>query len=653
MSKFQIKNRRYLGSKAKLLDFIKETVNRECGEIATFVDLFAGTGNVAWAFNDDKTSVTVNDLLESNYITYVAFFGGEKVDEAKIKKIIDSYNDVQVDSDNYFSSNFADTFFSKQNCRKIGFIREDIETLYSKKNINQRERAILITSLLYAMDKIANTVGHYDAFRMNGDLDKKLLLEELDIPNDKTNSNNHIFREDSNELVKKISADIIYIDPPYNSRQYCDAYHLLENVAQWKKPKVYGTARKMDRNGLKSKYCTRSAPLEFDRLVQDINAKFIIVSYNNMGAKGAGRSQAKISDEDIIGSLSRKGKVSVFEIDHAQFTTGKSNIENHKERLFVCKVGINDKPQEIKKDNSELVKSPLNYTGGKFKLLTQLFEKFPKSFSTFIDLFGGGFNVGANVTAKEVVYNDKNEKVKRIIKLFSKYSGTSIINKLENIIDSYHLSNSVLNGYDFYGCSSGNGLGNYNKSRYLELRNDYNSTKEQSEEKDFMLLCLIIYGFNNQIRFNASGEFNMPVGKRDLNLSVRSNIKDFSSKLKGMNLKFYSKSFETINPLKFEKPFFYCDPPYYLGTAAYNENDEWTENDEIKLLSFLKKLDDLNIPFALSNVIEHKGQTHTMLKKWADENYFNIIYLKADYSNSNYHLKAKNQVTKEVLITNY
>ena len=100
-------------------------------------------------------------------------------------------------------------------------------------------------------------------------------------------------------------------------------------------------------------------------------------------------------------------------------------------------------------------------------------------------------------------------------------------------------------------------------------------------------------------------------------------------------------------------PFVYCDPPYILGNAAYNENNGWTEKDELKLLKYLKKLDEKGIPFALSNVVEHKGMTHQILKDWVEENYFNIIYIKSNYSNSNYQVKDKDSVTREVLITNY
>ena len=647
---FRITNRRYLGSKTKLLSFIHETIDKENIIFDSFLDLFAGTGSVAESFNDGQHKIIVNDILECNRCSYNAFFGNQKINEKKLFQLISELNNLSGSSENYFSDNFSDTFFSKVNCVKIGNIREKIDVLYVAKEINDREKDYLITSLVYAMDHIANTVGHYDAFRRGGDLSKQLILLPLDVPSSENNKRNEIYKEDSNELVKRISCDLVYIDPPYNSRQYCDAYHLLENVASWKKPKVFGTARKMDRSALKSRYCENSAPRVFDRLIKDLNSKYIIVSYNNMGLKGAGRSQAKISDVDIIRSLEQKGKVTIYETDFNQFTTGKTNVDDHKERLFICKVGVFDKPGNV--EIKEFVKSPLNYTGGKYKLLPELIKRFPTQEGTFIDLFGGGFNVGVNSHNKTVVYNDLSEQTTRLIKLFYKYNTNEIIDKLEELIKKYTLSDSEKNGYEYYGCNSSNGLGQYNKNPFAKLREDYNNSKK-SISKDFLLLLLTIYSFNNQIRFNSSGLYNLPVGKRDFNASTRKNVKLFSEKIKTKEVIFLSKDFNDINFKQYENPFFYCDPPYLLGDASYNENGGWDEKKETELLEFLKQLDINGIKFALSNVIEHKGKQNKLLLDWCLKNQFNIIYLDKNYSNSNYQTKHKEQKTLEVLITNY
>ena len=487
MKTISINNRRYIGSKFRMIDFIKETKKKEKIEYSSFLDLFGGTGIVGDSFNDAKTKIYVNDLLKSNYISYLAWFGNEKIDKTKINKYIERYNSLTDLEDNYFSLNFSNTYFSEENCKKIGYIREDIEENYTNNNLNIRERAILITSLLYAMDKIANTVGHYDAYRKTGDLNKKLELCMLDLKSNANNKNNKIFNEDSNELVKNLKADVVYIDPPYNSRQYSDAYHLLENVAMWEKNEVHGVAKKMERNRIKSKYCSVSAPLAFKDLIENIDAKYIIVSYNNMGKKGAGRSQAKISDEDIMSTLGKKGKVKVYETGFKEFNTGKTHIDNHKERLFVCKVGKVSKVKTAKaKVSNEMVKSPLNYTGGKYKILNQIIPIFPKELDLFVDLFSGGSNVGVNVNAKRIVCVDKQKEIIRVMELFKKYEDGYIIDKLEKIIDKYELSNSLLNGYEIYNCTSDKGLGSYNKNKYVELRNDYNNIKTDSIEKDFL-----------------------------------------------------------------------------------------------------------------------------------------------------------------------
>ncbi len=329
-----INNRRYLGNKYKLLPFITKVVNEECSDIDSVADIFAGTGAVSSAFTE-KLLIT-NDLMYSNYICNYAWFGAEEYDPQTIIDCVVRYNSLSDLEDNYMTENFSDTYFSRDDCAKIGYIREDIESLYENDRINQRERAILITSLLYAMDKIANTCGHYDAYRKGVVFDKTL---ELYVPLAEVHNNadNKCYNTDANELVKKIKSDLVYIDPPYNSRQYCDAYHLLENVARWEKPEVFGVAKKMDRSSMKSKYCTQSATEAFELLIKDINAKYILLSYNNMAGKSNDRFNAKISDDDILRILKKKGEVKVFSESYKAFTTGKSDIDDNQERLFLCR----------------------------------------------------------------------------------------------------------------------------------------------------------------------------------------------------------------------------------------------------------------------------------------------------------------------------
>ncbi|MBQ2820168.1 MAG: DNA adenine methylase [Thermoguttaceae bacterium] len=332
-----INNRRYLGSKYRLLSFIHQVVEQNCStNWDSILDLFAGTGVVASSFSGKK--LMTNDILYSNYLCHAAWLGRGEIDEKKLAAFLTEYNQLNVSEENYMSENFGDTYFSSAVCRNIGAIREDIEKKYEEKELTFRERAVLIASLLYGIDRIANTCGHYDAWRSKED---RLSCLELFMPAFQPSFRtlgNQCFNEDANDLVLKVSADLVYIDPPYNSRQYCDTYHLLENVARWEKPKVFGKARKMDRNHLKSRYCTREAAAVFDELIQNIKARYILVSYNNMAENGNARSNAKITDTELLSILSKRGEVQVFSTNYKAFSTGRSWHPENEERLFLANI---------------------------------------------------------------------------------------------------------------------------------------------------------------------------------------------------------------------------------------------------------------------------------------------------------------------------
>lgn len=325
--------RRYLGNKTRLLPFIEKVVNSETGNIRSFADIFAGTGSVASLFQ--RKRIICNDILYCNHVCHVAWFCSEFADRQKLAAYLLRYNEPDCKLDGYMANTFSGTFFSSEVCQRIDYIREDIKKEFELGRINKREQSILLASLIYAMDRIANTCGHYDAWRKNGSLEKQLSLR-MPCFNKNPDPGNQFYNEDANQLVERIFPDLIYIDPPYNSRQYSDTYHLLENVARWEKPAVKGVARKMDRSRLKSLYCTTGAIEAFNELIGKIKAKYILISYNNMGEKGSGRSNAKIDDARIMESLAQKGQVKVFARDFPAFTTGKSNYKDIRERLFFC-----------------------------------------------------------------------------------------------------------------------------------------------------------------------------------------------------------------------------------------------------------------------------------------------------------------------------
>ena len=301
---------------------------------------------------------------------------------------------------------------------------------------------------------------------------------------------------------------------------------------------------------------------------------------------------------------------------------------------------------------TEIVKSPLNFTGGKYKLLPQLVPLFPSDISTFVDLFCGGCNVGVNVTAKKIICNDIDSN---LIGLFSFFKGKSyddLLPKIQEVINKFNLSNSEKNGYSFYNCNSANGLGNFNRTGFLNLRKTFNTLSKSNENYYLYLYILIVYAFNNQIRFNSDGEFNLPVGKRDFNLRMQNKLKNFLAALETKNISFSNYYFSDIKiPELSEKDFVYADPPYLITCATYNEKS-WNEDEEKKLLSYLDELSKNKIRFALSNVLSTDNKTNTILQAWLNERKYNCHHLDFSYKNSNYHKKniAK---TDEVLITNY
>ena len=334
----QIHNRRFLGNKTKLLGFIGDIVADKCRGYYTFCDIFAGTGVVGQYFNRPDTKLISNDILDSSYTSLQCWLTTKNYNKEKIANIINFLNDLQPKKENYVSEKFGGSYFTKDNALKIGAVREEIEKLDEKGEVNKEEKNILLTSLIYSIDKVANTVGHYETYRKKLDTIQslKLLVPDIDTKN---NANNEIYQKDANQLVREIKCDVLYIDPPYNSRQYGDSYHLLENIITWKKPKVEGVGKKMaERNHLKSRYCLKGAVEAFEDLIQNAQTNHILISYNNTGEKKNDRSNAKIPDNRIVEILKAKGEVEVFEREYRGFTTGKSDTQGHTERVFYCKV---------------------------------------------------------------------------------------------------------------------------------------------------------------------------------------------------------------------------------------------------------------------------------------------------------------------------
>lgn len=333
-----IENRRYIGNKNKLKVEIFNKIHSVVKEIGlknpVFGDLFAGTGVVSEYFGLNSYKLVINDLLYSNFVAYNAWFSSEKYSIKKINNFLEKYNalDPKNLKENYFSKIYSGKYFSRNDSKKIGYIRDDIEK--NKKILGNREYFILIASLMYSVDKIANTVGHFEHFLKSEPKDSNFNISTLNLQN---TFDSIIFNEDANNLIKKIKVDVLYIDPPYNARQYINFYHVLENLAIWEKPIFFeGVSMKFKRNHLKSGYSRSIAKDLMKDLVDNARAKIIAVSYNNTYNAKSSASNNKISETEMLSILESKGEVTKYEFSHKHFNAGKTNFLNHIEKLFIC-----------------------------------------------------------------------------------------------------------------------------------------------------------------------------------------------------------------------------------------------------------------------------------------------------------------------------
>lgn len=328
----KIESRRYIGSKAKLKSWIISLIEKECrGE--SFLDIFAGTGVISAEASSVFKKIIVNDFLYSNYVCYQAFFGLGKFNKNKLNLISEDFNKLNPKKikENYFSRNFSNKYFSHETSKLIGHIREEIEK--QKPILTDKEYYVLLASLLYSVDKVANTVGHYDAY-IKKDIKNNNFNFRLIEP---LNVNAEIHREDANLLARSLEVDVVYVDPPYNSRQYSRFYHLLETLTKWDKKKLHGVALKpLTEN--RSEYCTVKAPTAFADLIDNLKCKYIVTSYNNTYDAKSHSSINKIKLEQIKEILERKGTTNIHKKDHKFFNSGKTDFANHQEWLFITKV---------------------------------------------------------------------------------------------------------------------------------------------------------------------------------------------------------------------------------------------------------------------------------------------------------------------------
>lgn len=282
---------------------------------------------------------------------------------------------------------------------------------------------------------------------------------------------------------------------------------------------------------------------------------------------------------------------------------------------------------------SNFSKSPLNYIGNKYKLLPQLIPLFPKDIRVAVDLFAGGADVISNIKAKVRVANDSNTALIELERWIRDTEVKDIVEQMDNIIALYGLSKT-------------------NKSGYLSLREDYNNL----DNSPLMLFACICYCFNNQMRFNRQGKFNSAFGmnRSSFNDAIRERLQAYHDKLQGVALKSYDFRRAVEWEMLGKGDFVYCDPPYLISCAYYNESKKghngWGEQDDKDLFEILDLLDSQGVAFGMSNLLRHKGKTNEGLLEWSDK--YNVYVLDKNYKNCVYCWKPTDELTQEVYITN-
>ena len=343
---------RYIGSKTNLLSYIEAVVLEESPQRGVFCDLFAGTHSVAAHFKKLGFQIVSNDLLHLAYVFGRALVQNNNkptfshltdlpdvrptglFDESTpYLKVLNYLNQLDGDTDGFVfnaycpggDNEYKRQYLSDANGMKVDAIRQQIEIWRQDELITEDEYYILLLSLLEAVSKVTNISGTYGAYLKDWDprtYNSLMLKPFLPIPSDREHV---VYQEDANSLIEQIECDILYIDPPYNARQYITNYHLLETIARYDNPSVYGkTGLRPYSEVEKSDYCSQAACLQaFTALISRAKAKHIIVSYNSEGI---------MSEVEILDVLSqRRDSPKLIPIDYRRFKSNSNGkLKNQK-----------------------------------------------------------------------------------------------------------------------------------------------------------------------------------------------------------------------------------------------------------------------------------------------------------------------------------
>ena len=602
--------------------FIESRVESE--EPLTLFDAFCGTGAVSDRLKN-KFNLVINDNLKWATIytagrLYAPSCHFERLGFDPFAFLNQSDEKVQ----GFIYKNYAPTessrmYFTPENAARIDYFRKQIEEWHKNKLLSEAEYMLLLASLVESVSRVSNTAGVYGAFLKKWDGRALKPIEFIKPAYNACDSLNiKIYNDKTENIISDVKCDILYLDPPYTQNQYGTQYHLLETLILNDHPsvsKVTGSRPVMPmRSDWSKEY---KAHILLDKIIANTTARYIVMSYNNDGL---------MSKEYIEAVMKRYGKPETYcckKISYKKYQNWKSqNHKEHFEYLFFVE----------KKDPADVVyESPLNYIGSKARVIPAIRENLPSDIDDFIDAFGGGFNVGINIRSESVVYNEYNHFVKELIESFWQYDTFSYIVYMKKMIRRFELEPG-------------------RKDAYLNVRDYYNSLPEDKRDPR-LLLVVILYSFQQQIRFNSNHGFNNPVGMRWFNDNLLEKLISFSRRIKELNVCFSCADYtDTFRYVDDGHTFVYLDPPYMLTNGSYNDGKRgfkgWDVSQEAALFEFLDKLNHEGSRFMLSYVLEHKGKVNQNLVNWTQDNHYHIIEL-GDI------LGISGSRRKEILVTNY
>ncbi len=616
---------RFLGNKDSIVKDIEALLAEKqlLDQRLVFFDAFTGSGSVADHFKQ-YYDITINDNL-----TWAVIYSRGRICSANCQffglgfdpiAFLNTSTDVRYGFmyENYSPAKSQRMYFTPENASRIDFFRWQIEEWKSKGLISYDEYCCLIASLIESVSSVSNTAGVYGAFLKKWDARALKPIEFLKVPAGSSRAlsvNQHIDKIEN--IIDSVNCDIIYLDPPYTQNQYGTQYHLLETLVLNDSPEISPITGSRSTAPMRSDWSKEyKANILFDRVIAKTKAKHIILSYNNDGF---------MSKSFIEAVLKRYGKPETFtckKISYKKYQNWKSQNDNpHFEYLYYIE----------KKESSDVIyESPLNYIGSKAKIVKQINQNTPKECYAFLDLFGGGFNAGINSGLESAIYNDINYFVTDLVRSFYAYDTYQYLMYIRKITKKF-------------------GLEKANAEAYNKARDYYNSLPEDKRDPRF-LYTIILYGYQQQIRFNSSHEFNNPVGMRWFNDKVLEKMISFSRKIKEGSYAFLSQNYLELENRISNDMFVYMDPPYRLTTGAYNDGKRgfkgWDSILEEELFQFADRLTQRNIKFMLSYVIEHKGKVNSNALNWIERNHYRIIEL-GDI------IGISGSRRKEVLIVNY